>query len=172
MGQDEKQVISYDREAAVAYARRWAFGRNPAYFNFDFLGGDCTNFASQCLFSGVKIMNYTPDVGWFYRSLDSRAAAWTGVEYFWKFLSSNAQENGVGDGAGPFAKEVSLQELEIGDFVQFGRETNDFYHTPIVVGFSGRTPLLAAHSYDVYGKPLTAYSFEKLRCIHILGARI
>ena len=25
----------YDRAAAVAYARKWAFDRNPAYYNFD-----------------------------------------------------------------------------------------------------------------------------------------
>ena len=43
----------YDREAAVAYAHRWAFGRNPAYSNFDGMGGDCTNFASQCLYAGT-----------------------------------------------------------------------------------------------------------------------
>ncbi len=114
-------------------------------------------------------MNYTPDLGWFYRNVDSRAAAWTGVEYFYNFLLAN--EKGVGDGAGPFAEEVPLQELEVGDFVQFGRGTGDFYHTPIVVGFSSGVPLLAAHSNDAFNRPLNSYTFEKLRCIHILGAR-
>ena len=47
----------YNREAAVDYARRWAMGRNPAYFDFEEIGGDCTNFASQCLFAGAKVMN-------------------------------------------------------------------------------------------------------------------
>ena len=74
------RIMEYNREAAVAYARRWAFSRNPAYYNFDALGGDCTNFASQCLFAGCGVMNYTPDLGWFYNSLNSRSAAWTGVE--------------------------------------------------------------------------------------------
>ena len=163
--------IEYNRKAAAEYARTWAYSRNPAYYNFNAIGGECTNFASQCLFAGIKVMNFTPDVGWFYRSLNQRAAAWTGVEYFWRFLSENAQGKGIGNGAGPFAVEVDLEELEIGDFVQLGRSTGDFYHTPIVVGFSGRTPLVAAHTYDVYGKPLFSYSFEKLRCIHILGGR-
>ena len=72
---------NYNRAAAVAYARRWAMGRNPAYFDFERLGGDCTNFASQCLFAGAGIMNYTPVTGWFYRSASDRTAAWTGVEY-------------------------------------------------------------------------------------------
>ncbi len=153
----------------MAYARQWAFRRNPAYYNFENIGGDCTNFASQCLYAGVGVMNYTPDLGWYYQSLTNRAAAWTGVEYFYNFLTGNYE--GIGDGAGPFAKEVSLSELKIGDFVQFGRGTGDFYHTPIVVGFSNGTPLLAAHSYDAYNRLLTSYRYEKLRCIHILGAR-
>ena len=163
-------MIEYDRAAAVAYARRWAFSRNPAYFNFDRIGGDCTNFASQCLFAGVGVMNYTPDVGWFYRSANDRSAAWTGVEYFYNFLIRNRE--GIGSKLGPFAEEVPLERLKIGDFVQFGRATGDFYHTPIVVGFSGNTPLLAAHTNDAFGRSLRSYSFEKARGIHILGARI
>ncbi len=153
----------------MAYARKWAFRRNPAYYNFENIGGDCTNFASQCLYAGVGVMNYTPDFGWYYQSPTNRAAAWTGVEYFHNFLIGNYE--GIGIGAGPFAEEVSLSELKIGDFIQFGRETGDFYHTPIVVGFSNGTPLLAAHTYDAYNRPLTSYRYERLRCIHILGAR-
>lgn len=164
------RMIEYNREAAVVYARKWAYARNPTYYNFNALGGDCTNFASQCLFAGVGVMNYTADVGWFYRSLNSRSAAWTGVEFFHRFLIGNAQK--IGDGAGPFAEEVSLAELELGDFVQFGRATGDFYHTPVVIGFSGGEPLLAAHTFDAFGRRLRSYSFERLRCIHILGARI
>ena len=159
--------VEYDRVAAVAYARKWAFFRNPAYYNFDALGGDCTNFASQCLFAGIGVMNETPDLGWFYRSLSNRSAAWTGVEYFYNFL----MKNGVGNGAGPFAVEVGIGELEKGVFVQLGRETGDFYHTPVVVGFSGRMPLLAAHTYDAFNRPLSTYSYEKIRCLHILGGR-
>ncbi len=153
----------------MRYARRWAFGRNPAYYNFDNLGGDCTNFASQCLFAGVGVMNFTPDLGWFYRSLDLRAAAWTGVEYFYDFLVGNVE--GIGDGSGPFGKEISAAELKVGDFVQFGRSTGDFYHTPVVVGFARGVPLVAAHSNDAYNRPLNTYRFERLRCIRVLGAR-
>lgn len=158
------ETIQYDRNAAVAYARKWAFGRNPRYYNFDRLGGDCTNFASQCLYAGAGVMNYSPVFGWFYISANDRTASWTGVEYFYRFLTSN-------EGVGPFAEEVSREKLEIGDFIQFGRETGDFYHTPIVVGFYRGEPLLAAHSYDAYGRRLSSYSFERIRCLHILGVR-
>ncbi len=117
-------------------------------------------------------MNYTPDLGWFYRAASDRAAAWTGVEYFYRFLVGNNDTSaGIGNGAGPFAIEVGMEGLEIGDFVQLGRETGDFYHTPVVVGFLDGVPLLAAHTYDAFNRPLTNYSFARLRCLHILGAR-
>lgn len=159
----------YDRNAAAAYARKWAFQRNPDYYNFDRLGGDCTNFASQCLFAGSGVMNFTPTFGWYYKTLNDRAPAWTGVEFFYRFLIGN--DNGVGTGKGPYAKEVFLRELEIGDFVQLGDENGKFYHTPVVVGFSGGVPLVAAHTYDAYNKPLNSYSFARLRCLHIVGVR-
>ena len=164
------RTFEYDRDAAVAYAQRWAFSRNPAYFDFSLIGGECTNFASQCLFAGCNVMNYTPDVGWFYRSVNDRAAAWTGVEFFYRFLINNA-ENPIGTGIGPFAKEVLLEQLELGDFVQFGRGTGDFYHTPIVVGFRGDMPLVAAHTNDAFARPLNSYRYQKIRYLHILGAR-
>lgn len=114
-------------------------------------------------------MNYTPDIGWYYRSANNRAAAWTGVEYFYRFLTGNVV--GIGSGQGPVAEETDIKDLEIGDFVQLGRATGDFYHTPVVVGFSGDVPLLAAHSNDTYSRPLTAWRYERLRCLHILYAR-
>lgn len=53
------KTVAYDRKAAVEYARKWAYGRNPAYYDFSRLGGDCTNYASQCLYAGSDVMNYT-----------------------------------------------------------------------------------------------------------------
>ena len=56
----------YDRSAAVLYAHQWAYGRNPAFYDYENVGGDCTNFASQCVFAGSGVMNFTPDFGWYY----------------------------------------------------------------------------------------------------------
>lgn len=160
----ESNIREYDREKAVAYARKWAFGRNPAFYNFDGLGGDCTNFASQCLYAGAGVMNYTPVFGWYYIDLNQRAPAWTGVEYFYRFLTENT-------GMGPFAEEVELSELLIGDFVQLGRATGDFYHTPVVTAVKNGKIYVAAHTYDAFDRPLSSYVFEKARGIHITGVR-
>lgn|GEM_PF-4450796 len=87
----------YDRRAAAGYARRWAMGRNPRYWNFTGMGGDCTNFVSQCLYAGGCRMNFTRDLGWYYRSPEDRAAAWSGVEYLYRFLMGHT-------GPGPRAR--------------------------------------------------------------------
>lgn len=155
--------IPYDRSAAVAYARRWALGRNPAYYNFEKIGGDCTNFASQCLYAGAKVMNFTPDVGWYYRSVADRAAAWSGVVYLYRFLIGNRS-------VGPYAHEVSKEEALPGDIVQLGTRDGRFYHSPVIVAVTP-TILVAAHSYDTLDKPLSAYRYDVARFLHIDGVR-
>ena len=153
----------YNRSAAVAYARRWALSRNPAYYDFEKIGGDCTNFASQCLFAGAGIMNYTPVMGWYYRSLSDRAPAFTGVEYLYRFLINNKS-------VGPHAKEVAKAEVLPGDLVQFGSVGLGFYHCPVITAVFPEI-LVAAHSFDALDRPLSSYDYERIRFLHIDGVR-
>lgn len=157
----------YDRAAAVAYAHRWAFGRNPRYYDFDDLGGDCTNFASQCLYAGAGIMNYTPTFGWYYISVNARAPSWTGVEYLYRFLVR------AGESVGPAAEEASPSALEPGDIVQLSFDGETWQHSPVVVAANAaRSPeniLVAAHSFDADDRPLASYTYQKARYLHITG---
>ena len=89
----------YNRERAVTYAETWALGRNPLFLNFAGRGGDCTNFTSQCLLAGSCTMDFTPDFGWYYRTPDDRAPAWTSVAFFYDFITEQplfAAENAGG----------------------------------------------------------------------------
>ena len=156
----------YNRENARAYAERWAFARNPLYYNYAGIGGNCTNFVSQCLYAGSCRMNYTPIYGWYYLSPAARTAAWTGVEYLYNFLTGNTS-------VGPFAEETDADALEIGDVVQLGREEAGYYHTLLVVGRAEDGDiLLAANSEDAYRRPLSAYTYDFARFLHILGVRL
>ena len=155
--------VSYNRTAAVAYARRWALDRNPAYYDFEKIGGDCTNFTSQCIYAGAKVMNFMPVTGWFYRSSYDRTASWTGVEYLYKFLVNNKS-------VGPYARTVSQNEVQPGDVVQLGTSQGDFYHSPIITAVTPRI-LVAAHTYDALDRPLDSYIYEAARFIHIEGVR-
>ena len=153
----------YNRQAAVDYARRWALDRNPAYYDFSKLGGDCTNFASQCLYAGCGVMNYTPTFGWYYVSPDNRAPAWTGVKELYRFLVNNAS-------VGPYAREVASSEAMPGDLVQLGDRDGGFYHTPVIVAVTPEI-LVAAHSYDALDRPLDSYLSYSKRFLHIEGVR-
>lgn len=163
------EVIPYDREAAVRYAHRWAYGRNPRFYDYEEIGGDCTNFASQCLYAGTGVMNYTPTFGWYYLGPNDKAPAWTGVPYFFNFMTRTQQD------AGPFGQEANLEMLLPGDFVQMRFSYKTYGHTPIIVEI-GDPPaldniLVAAHSQDVDYRPLSTYFYQEIRFIHILGAR-
>lgn len=156
--------IPYNREKAVSYAKEWAMSRNPEYYNFNGMGGDCTNFASQCVFAGCGIMNYTKDIGWYYNSPDDRTASWSGVEYLYSFLVNNQS------GVGPSAVETSADQIQPGDLVQLGNGSR-FYHTPVVVAVEKNGIYVAAHTYDVYMKPLDHYFYSQIRYLHIIGAQ-
>lgn len=158
----------YNRAAAVDYANEWAYRRNPKYYDFENIGGDCTNFASQCLFAGTGVMNFTETYGWYYLSLDYRAPAWTGVEYLYNFLTGNK-------GVGPYGREVGIEEVQPGDLCQLFVNKDRFQHTPVITEV-GSPPelsniLVAAHSYDAKNRPLDTYDFNKIRFIHIEGFR-
>lgn len=152
-----------DLENAVRYAGKWAYGRNPAFYDFDGLGGDCTNFISQCILAAGSPMNYTKDTGWYYVSLSNRAAAWTGVEFFYRFMMNNT-------GVGPFGREVPLADIRVGDVVQLGTEDR-FYHSLLVVDMRAGQPCVAAHTADVYNRPLYSYMFDLARVLRIDRAR-
>lgn len=156
--------MPYNRQAVYNYAENWALKRNPEYYDFEELGGDCTNFTSQCLYAGSGAMNYTPVTGWYYSSLHNRSASWTSVEYLHKFLVTN-------EGAGPRGRELPLQYAEIGDVIQLSFDSIQFSHSLIVVrtGFSlaPSNILIACHSYDSFSRPLDTYYYMEHRLIHI-----
>ena len=154
--------VPYNRLKATEYAKRWAYLRNPAFYNFQNLGGDCTNFASQCLLAGSGVMNYP---SWYYYSLNDRSPSWTGVEFLYDFLIKNK-------GPGPRGELCNIDDVKAGDLAQLDFDGNGiFSHTLFVVkaeienGPSGI--LIAAHTNDSYKRPLDTYGFRKVRFIHI-----
>lgn len=159
---------NYNRPAAIAYAHKWSFSRNPRFLDFSELGGDCTNFMSQCLYAGGQVMNFTPTYGWYYRTSSDRTASWTATKFLYKFLTTN-------EGLGPYATEVDLSEMIPGDIVQLGTMDGLFYHSLFVVQTAPfptlDTVLIATHTIDSDFRPLSTYYFEQIRFLHIEGVR-
>lgn len=160
--------IEYNRSEAVRYALRWALARNPDYYDFADIGGDCTSFASQCVFAGCKVMNYTPTFGWYYISGNDKSPSWSGVEFFYDFMLNN-------DGIGPYGENASLSELLPGDIIQLGNQNGRFYHTLVLTMIKNvggvRNYYICAHNNDSFQRNLNTYRYANIRGIHIIGAR-
>ena len=154
----------YDRNKVIEYAQKWAFSRNPQYYNFDAVGGDCTSFASQCIYAGSKTMNYTKDLGWYYINGNNKSPSWSGVEFLYKFLIGNKA-------VGPYGKEITKEKIEIGDIAQLSFDGQKYEHTLVIVKIDNTFTLsgikISSHTFDTFGKTISEYNFEKIRFIHI-----
>ena len=154
----------YNREKAVQYATKWAMDRNPKYYNFDNVGGDCTSFISQVIFAGSGVMNYNTN-GWYYRNGNDKAPAWSGVEYLYKFLINNK-------GIGPCGREISMKEVEIGDIAQLSFNGIKYHHSLAIIDVPKSVKeykdiKIATHTEDAYNRRLSTYTFYKIRFIKI-----
>ena len=160
------KLVSYDRNAVVTYAGMWAYGRNPIFYDYEKLGGDCTNFASQCVYAGSKIMNFTPTYGWYYIDTNDKAPAWTGVPFFYNFMTRKEKS------IGPVAIESDIAAIRPGDVIQLSFQESEWNHTPVVIRVEAPDPsgiYLAAHSYDAYNRPLSSYQYRDVRYLHFTG---
>ncbi len=162
---------SYERAKAISYSNRWALGRNPLYYDYSNLGGDCTNFISQCIYAGSGVMNYTPTWGWYYIDANRKAPAWTGVEYLYRFLTRSEKS------PGPYGEQVNIGDIEPGDIIQLAfDEKGNFGHSLFIVE-CGAIPdinniFINTHSYDRLRYPLNQYHWSRIRFIKILGVRV
>lgn len=160
------KIIEYNRQRAVEYAKEFAFKRNPNYLDFDKYGGDCTNFISQCLFNANGVDNAKFQPYWFYVSSTNRSPSWTSVEFFYEYLLNNKSQ-------GPVGELCNIKELSLGDVIQlkfFGNLL--FSHSLLVTKLnypirSLSDVFITAHTIDCLDKPVSNYTFEKIRYIKI-----
>jgi hypothetical protein len=157
--------MPYNRGRAVEYAHIWALKRNPRYLDFDKMGGDCTNFISQCLLAGGLPMNYRKNFGWYYNSPYDRAPSWTSVQYLYNFLTGNKE-------VGPKAVEIPMGEVEIGDVIQLSFGGDIYSHSLLVVDVeypaNESSVRIATHTYDSDYRQLSTYeAMASYRCLKI-----
>ena len=162
------RLKEYNRENAIEYAKIWAYKRNPKYYNFDPVGGDCTSFASQCLYAGGAVMNYSNN-GWYYKNGYNKSPSWSGVEFIYNFLINN-------NSIGPYGKVSDYNEVEKGDLIQLSFDGEKFSHTLIIVDvvtkYNYKNIYVATHTDDSYYRELSTYSFKHIRFIKIEGIRV
>ena len=154
----------YNRQKAKEYAKEWAYKRNPKYYNYDLLGGDCTNFISQCIYAGSGIMNYKKTYGWYYNNANDKSPSWTGVDFLYNFLINNREK-------GPQGEKSEKNKMEIGDIIQLSFDGIKYAHSIIIVGIEEDKIFGASHTFDSYYKDINTYLYKKLRFIHINGVQ-
>jgi hypothetical protein len=164
-----RNYLQYDREAALNYALKWALSRNPHFYDYSNIGGDCTNFASQVLLAGGANMNYDSFQGWYYLNPNQKSPSWTGVDFLYNFLISNKTR-------GPFGINANWDGVAIGDLVQLSYQGRpNFNHTLIITKLDPIGIIngihVSAHSIDRLNVNLIkTYSWKEIRFIHILGS--
>jgi hypothetical protein len=130
--------------------------------DFTTMGGDCTNFISQCLAAGgipmTRPSGTSPigDTGWYYIDANHRAAAFSGVQPLYDFLI----KSGIG-------REAPIETLETGDIIQLSFDGEKFGHS-LLVTEPGTNPKVATHSMDSFNRPLSSYGYVLARGIHII----
>ncbi|NLY88810.1 MAG: amidase domain-containing protein [Firmicutes bacterium] len=144
------------RVAAVAYADRYAgaaalpetgFAYNPAYKNYNYLGGDCTNYASQVLHEGGKFPK-TP--AWNYQREGSKA--WVNAGAFKDYMLYSGRGSLIARGVYDKVLRASY-ELLPGDFIAY-MQKGKVEHISIVTGADSRGyTLVNSHNADRYRVP-------------------
>jgi hypothetical protein len=154
----------YNREKAVAYADKycgaaWGSGNNFKYNNkyidYNGIGGDCTNFASQVL--GDKEGGGLPIVG----SWTPGSRAWANADGLKNFIISSGR--GYLIKAGTFKELTSPSEnlqagaigkLKLGDLVAYEKGRGNIDHFAVITGFDSKGyPLVNSHTTDRYHVP-------------------
>lgn len=154
----------YDREKAVAYADKycgaaWGSGNNfkynKKYNDYNGIGGDCTNYASQVL--GDKEGGGMPlGGGWLPYS-----RAWANADGLKDFL--------VGSGRGSIIKigtfkeltapteslpSGAVEKLKLGDVIAYEKGRGNIDHFAVITGFDSHGyPLVNSHTTDRYHVP-------------------
>lgn len=145
----------YDRLGAVRYAKNHALFPNPSFKYFEVyetLGGDCTNFISQCLLAGNAPMTYTTDYAWWYNKSgtynindDKWSIPWAVAHSLYWTLKVNQQSGKPG----PKGFEVdNVSILELGDLILYESSNGIIYHSAIITSFSNSEPLIAQHTFE------------------------
>ncbi|WPC40481.1 amidase domain-containing protein [Clostridium sp. JS66] len=173
----------YNREKAVAYADKYCgaawgssnnFKYNKKYSDYNGIGGDCSNFASQVL--GDKEGGGMPIGG----SWTPGSRAWSNADGLKNYLVGSGRGSIISVGTfkdlTKFSERLpsgAVGKLQIGDLVAYEKGRGNVDHFAVVTGFDSHGyPLVNSHTTDRYHVPWDlGWGDAKIRffLIHING---
>lgn len=162
--------LVYSRIDAVRYAEKYAINYNKKYIFFGVhqrIGGDCTNFVSQCLHAGGAPYSYDRRNSWWYNPgyKEICSLSWSVAHSLYWYLMKNHEKRL----RGIKGYETDVSSIEPGDLVFYENKRGLIFHSAIVTGFKN-VPLISQHSVNAlnvsYIKP---YYVAKNHMVKIYG---
>ena len=155
---------AYDRIAAVKYALEYCYKRNQQYYNY-VANGDCTNFTSQCLYSGGIQMDdkwysrrgkkriyafLIPDSQYKHRYGWDVSPAWSIASHQFEYFRDSEYVNACQEIEGSSTiEEILSSGIQVGDIIYFDWESDGVLdHSVIVTEISDDEVYLTYHSTD------------------------
>ncbi len=171
----------YDRDSAVSYAMKWvgkteAIRNSDEWTTYDYYGGNCNNFVSQCIYAGGIPMDTSGDYIWKWygdtpdstNAKEGRSPSWTGVGRFYDYCQNN-EGYGMSADVGK-----NLYSGNKGDVIIMG-SGEGWSHvvliTNVIEDEQGNMVdyLINSNTSDRINYPLSAYGHIKLELIRIHG---
>lgn len=158
----------YDRAAAYDYLMAYCDERNPAWYAYDEVGGNCMNFGSQVLLAGGIPEDEKGDEEWYWDGQNDLDLSWINVGRFYDYCRKN-------DGFGLVADtEAGYYTGEVGDVLIVGFN-GDHRHTTIISDIvkdkAGNTVdyLISCNTTNYRDFPASAYYYTFHRLVKIFG---
>lgn len=159
LSQEERDFsgLNERRVKAVEYAELYCaagpdenyfFQYNKNYRNYNYLGGDCANFASQVLFEGGKFKKTS---AWNYYKNDG-SRAWVNAQGLKNYLINSGRGSVIVHGTYDQVLKLSYKLLP-GDIVAYEKK-GKIVHVSVVTGADSRGySLVSCHNIDRYRVP-------------------
>ncbi len=148
LNERRKSALEYmDKYCGAAGDDEYDFKYNDKYKNYNSLGGDCANFASQILYEGGSFRkNYT----WNYEKDGSRA--WVNAQGFKDYMLYSGRASRIDYGSYDNIYKASYKMLP-GDFVAY-EKNGKITHISVVSGVDSKGyTLVNSHNTDRYKVP-------------------
>ncbi len=131
------QAAGYNKDAAIAYARKHAKSYNPAYPAIS--GADCANFISQCLVAGGLPM----DNKWYCNASGKYSGTWAVAPYLLSYLKNDCGYTCI--------KYPKMSDIAAGDLIWSGNGGDG--HVQIVTEVRNGSFKLCGHTKNELDTP-------------------
>ncbi len=159
------------------YAETWSNENNSTYHNPNYIfisdGGDCTNFASQCLYAGgLPMTSYVgeennngyvdTDTRWFYFSNNtssgySIATSWVRVKELYNYLSPHYA-------CGEHIANATMSPYLNRGFLLQGKPLIGSYKHSVIITLNGNNVYYCAHSSQRHNEPISTFYSAYYKC--------